>query len=121
GGPGGGADPTKDTILSATGDVAHQRTVVVVGSGDSSWPEGAKTNIVTPFVPVSGLTFDVESAAGFAVGDGVIVHHPSTAAWITAVEGGGTGKDPPWSPGQVEIVFHRRIARLSGNTVTLDA
>jgi hypothetical protein len=120
-GSGAGADPMKDTILHPIGDVPHQRTPIIVGNNDTGWPEGAKTNISTAFVPVSGMTFDVESAAGLAAGDNVIIHHPSTAAWITAVEGGGTGKDPPWSPGQIEIVYNRRIARLAGNTVTLDA
>ena len=121
-GAGPGADPAMDTILFATGDTPHQRTVVTAGSGSGSWPAtNPRTDITTAFVPVSGLSFDVASAAGFAVGDNIVVHHPSTQAWVNAVEGGGTGNDPPWMPGSMDIRYNRRIAAISGNTITLDA
>ncbi len=121
-GSGEGEDPASATILFATGDVPHQRTVVVLGSGSGSWPEaGSRTNITTAFVQVGSRSFEVESAAGLAVGDNIVIHHPSTAAWIQAVEGGGTGKDPPWEPGSMDIRFNRRITAMAGNAVTVDA
>jgi hypothetical protein len=121
-GSGDGADPASATILVGTGDTPHQRTVVVAGSGSGNWAAvDPRSDITTPFVPVSALRFEVASSAGFAVGDHVIIHHPSTAAWVEAVEGGGTGMDPPWEPGKMDIRYNRRIAALSGNTITLDA
>jgi hypothetical protein len=121
-GSGEGEDPASATILFATGEVPHQRTVVVLGSGAGSWPEaGGRTSITTPFVQVGSRSFDLESATGLAVGDNIVVHHPSTAAWIQAVEGGGTGKDPPWAPGSMDIRFNRRITAITGTTVTVDA
>ncbi|HEX6737957.1 MAG TPA: hypothetical protein VF310_06800, partial [Vicinamibacteria bacterium] len=119
-GDGNGSDPATNTILRATGDTPHQRAVVVLGSGSSAWTEATpRTDITTSFVAVGSLSFQVASAAGFAVGDNVIVHHPSTQAWLDAVDRGGT--NPDWTPGMIDITFNRRIRALSGNTVTLDA
>jgi hypothetical protein len=77
--------------------------------------------VVTEFVPVGSLSLDVDGAAGFTPKDEVLVRHPSTQAWIDAVGGGGTGGDAPWRPGQVDIVYYRRVVAVSGATVTLDA
>jgi hypothetical protein len=119
-GAGDGGNAAQDTILRATGDTPHQRAVVVLGSGNSTWTASAtRTNITTAFVPVGSLGFQVASTTGFAVGDNVLVLHPSTQAWIDAVDGGGT--HPRWTPGMVDILYNRRIRALSGNTVTLDA
>jgi hypothetical protein len=121
-GSGDGADPTKDTIIAATGDVPHQRPVIVAGSGMRGWTEGTpRTNVTTPFVQVSALMFDVESAAGFAAGDTVVIRHPSSQAWIDALGGGGVVTSPKWTPGSRDIIYHRVIRAVSGNTVTLDA
>jgi hypothetical protein len=120
-GSGDGADAASNTILRATGDTPHQRPVVVLGSGNANWTEAAaRTNVTTPRVLVSSRSLQVASAAGLAVGDFVVVHHPSSQAWIDAVDGGGTVADPPWSPGQIDIVYYRRITAISGTTLTLD-
>jgi hypothetical protein len=121
-GSGHGADPAKDTILVATGDTPHQRPVVVVGTGVRSWPEGTpKTDITTPFVQVGSLQFEVASAAGFAVGDPVVIRHPSTQAWIDALGGGGVAMEAAWAPGSYDITYLRFIRKISGNTLSLDA
>ena len=122
-GSGQGADPARDTILVATGDTPHQRTVVVLGTG-SGWSvaaAGPRSDVTTPFVQVGAMSLELASAAGFAVGDNVVVHHPSTQAWVDAVEGGGTGMDPPWEPGSMDIRYNRIIRGISGNVITLDA
>jgi hypothetical protein len=117
-GSGKGAD---GTVLRAVGDTPHQRSVVVLGTR-LGWAEiEPRTDIVTSFVPVGSRTFDVADASGFAVGDDVVVRHPSTQAWIDAVDGGGTAPDPAWAPGSMDIPYFRRIAAISGRTVTLDA
>ena len=119
-GDGDGASASTDTILRATGDTPHQRAVVVLGSGNGTWTETTpRTNITTSFVTVGSLSFQVASAAGFAVGDNVVVRHPSTQAWLDAVDRGGT--NPDWTPGMIDIVYNRRIRAISGTTVTLDA
>jgi hypothetical protein len=121
-GSGDGADPATATIIVATGDIPHQRPVIVAGSGSRTWNEGnPRSNISTPFVQVSAMKFDVESAAGFAVGDAVVIRHPSTQAWIDALGGGGVVTMPKWTPGTRDIVYHRFIRAISGNTLTVDA
>ena len=117
----GVGDSTSGTVLRAVGDTPHQRPVIVLGSG-SGWTEvSPRTDITTSFVQVGSRSFQVASTSGFAVGNEVVIHHPSSSAWINAVEGGGTNGEASWSPGSIEIVYHRRIASISGSTVTLDA
>ena len=117
----GVGDSTSGTILRAVGDNPHQRSVVILGSG-SAWSEvSPRTDITTSFVQVGSRSFSVASTSGFAVGNEVVVHHPSTQAWIDAVDGCGCAPDPDWSPGSMDIVYHRRITAISGSTVTLDA
>jgi hypothetical protein len=120
-GSGDGSD-AGSTILRATGDSPHQRPVVAMGSGSSSWTESAtRSNITTSLVTVGSRSFDVASSAAFAVGDTIVVHHPSTQAWINAIDGGGMVAEADWSAGSVEIVYWRRITAIAGNTVTIDA
>ena len=121
-GSGDGSSSSSNTILRATGDTPHQRPVVVLGSGNANWTESsARTSITDPVVRVGARSFTVASASGLAVGDAIVVHHPSTAAWIDAVDGGGTVNDAPWTPGQIDVVYYRRITGISGRTLTVDA
>src|SRR5262249_55775220 len=109
-GSGDGADPTKDTILVAKGDMPHQRTVVIAGSGDSApWKAGPGTNVSDAFVQVGAMSLSVDDPTLFKVGDKVIVLHPSTQAWLAAIGGGGTGNDPPWTPGSTDIPYYRIV------------
>jgi hypothetical protein len=121
-GAGDGSSASSNTILRATGDSPHQRPVVVLGSGSDSWSESSsRTNVTTSFVPVGARSLNVASSSGFAVGNTVVVHHPSTQAWINAVDKGGTVSDPPWQAGQIEIVYWRILTKIAGNTLTFDA
>jgi hypothetical protein len=117
----GAGDDASGTVLRATGDSPHQRPVVAVGTRNSTWTEGTKVNITTSFVPVNAMSFDVASASGFAVGDAVVIHHPSTQAWINAIDGGGMVAEADWAAGSVDILYYRRIRAISGNTLTIDA
>jgi hypothetical protein len=55
------------------------------------------------------------------VGDCLVLHHPSTAAWLEAVRFGETAGDPPWAPGEIDLVFLRTLTRIEGNTIQVDA
>jgi len=112
------------TVLTAVGNTPVQRTVFVAGGGTSAqWKQygSVKTNITSAFVQVGSNQFNVASTTGFAVGDEICVYHPSSAAWITAVGGGGVDTATPWTPGQIDIMFNRTILAISGNTITIDA
>jgi hypothetical protein len=120
---GAGSD-TNGTVFVATGDTPHQRTVLLAGGGiNADWKNlgTLKTNITTPFVQVGSMSFTVASASGFAVGDAIIICHPSTQAWITAVDGGGVDTAVPWSPGSIDIEMNKIITAIHGNTVTIES
>jgi len=112
------------TVLTAVGNTPNQRTVFVAGGGSSAaWKQygSVKTNITSSFVQVGSNQFNVASTSGFSVGDAICIYHPSSAAWIAAVGGGGVDTATPWSPGQIDIQENRSIVSISGNTVTIDA
>ena len=120
---GEGNDPA-GTVLTAVGNTPNQRSVFVAGGGTSAqWKQvgSVKTNITTQFVQVGSNQFNVASTTGFAVGDEICVYHPSSAAWITAVGGGGVDTAAPWTAGQIDIMFNRTILAISGNTISIDA
>ncbi|HEX9297340.1 MAG TPA: hypothetical protein VF881_15970 [Polyangiaceae bacterium] len=116
-------DWSTDTVLLAVGGSQSPR--IVLGSGvDNGWSDevpGSRTNIVTPFVSVGARAFEVADASGLGAGDNVIVVHPVTNAWLTAVHWGDTGSDPPWTVDVGPITYNRRVVAKSGNRITLDA
>ncbi len=121
-GSGDGDDPEVDTILQAVGDDPHQRAVVVLGSGDSTpWDSAPGIDVSDAFVQVGSRSLNVEDASGFAVGDRVVVRHPSTQAWIDALDGGGVISDAPWAPGNIDIVYYRTLTAVDGSELTFDA
>ena len=117
----GAGNSTSGTVLRATGDTPHQRPVIRMGSGTGTWTTSGTTNITDSLVPVNATSFNVASTTGLAVGDNIRIFHPSTSAWINAVDGGGTVNDPSWTAGQIDIEYIRRITAISGTRLTVDA
>jgi hypothetical protein len=122
-GVGDGSDPAANTILQRNG--TSTATVIVAGSGlDHDFrPEvpGARRSITTPRVSVGSRSFNVDDASPFSVGDPIIILHPSTEAWIAAMDHGGVTDANTWAPGSVDIRYHRYITAISGNTIAVDA
>src|SRR6185295_7516721 len=71
------------------------------------------------YVPIGAISFTVDSTAGLAVGDTVVVHRPSTQQWINDM--GMNLLDNPWTPGSKDINMDRTITRIDGNVITVDA
>jgi len=120
---GAGSD-SNGTVFVATDDVPHQRTVVVAGGGKvANWKKSGalQTNIATAFVQVGAMSFNVENALGFAVGDAIVIRHPSTQAWITAVDNGGVDNADPWKPGTIDIEMYKKITAINNNTITIES
>jgi hypothetical protein len=118
----GDAGNALGTTLLAKGDAPHQRTVVIAGSGDGApWKRGASTIVTDDFVQVGAMSVNVQDASIFSVGDKVILNHPSTQAWLNAIDGGGTGNDPAWTPGSTDIPYYRNVVRVNGTRLTFDA
>src|SRR5438876_400780 len=72
-----------------------------------------------PTVAVPAISFTVANASGFAVGDTVIVHRPSTQQWINDM--GMNLLTNPWTPGSKDINMDRTITHIDGNVITIDA
>jgi hypothetical protein len=127
---------TDGTVLLATG--AGQRSLVQLrGTGGFMEVAGSRQAITDDYVPVGARSFSVASASGFAVGDTVIVHRPSTQPWIDFVGmdscttmdtpydkedvNNSTCLDNPWTPGSKDLRFDRIITAIEGNRISVDA
>ena len=112
------------TVLIATG--TEQRTLIAF-EGRSFWQEvgGTRQAIVDDYVPVGAKTFAIADASGFAVGDDILVHRPSTAQWIAAIGMDRIEMSHPevrqWEPGTYDFRFDRTITAIEGNRITIDA
>lgn len=83
----------------------------------------AQTFIADPYVPSGAKTFTVASAKGFAVGDTIEIRRPITAAWVHFMNMDTltrNGRPQTWIRTNTVIPIERRIARISGNKITLD-
>jgi hypothetical protein len=85
--------------------------------------KAAETAIVDAYVPAGARTFTVRDAAGFAVGDTVAIHRPTTPAWLRLMQMDTMkrdGKPQIWIGVARGGVQERKILALSGTTMTLD-
>ena len=110
--------------------------VIVIGAANASattWGantsnETYKVNITTQKVMPGNFSFDVQSAAGYSVGDAVCIKYPSTEQLLAALWYGGNtnwvnGGDASqkWAINNINISFHRYIVKIEGNRITVDA
>lgn len=80
---------------------------------------GTRQALVDDDVPTGAVSFQVEDGSGFAAGDPVIVMQQYTDAW--AEEIGMAAYEPdPWYGSRYTYTFERRVAAVSGNTLTVD-
>jgi hypothetical protein len=122
-GVGDGDSSTSNTILRRTGTSTADVITAGGGANDQFKSEIANTRreITTQRVTVGSRSFAVADASPYAVGDNIIILHPSTSAWITAMNNGGVTDANTWKPGEIDIRYHRYITAISGNTITIDA
>ncbi|MBC8011308.1 MAG: hypothetical protein H7067_14570, partial [Burkholderiales bacterium] len=122
-GSGDGDNPALDTILLRSG--TSTSNVIRMGGGTNdvfrSELSGTRVAITSPRVQVGARSFEVANAGGFAVGQNVVIYHPSTAAWTDAMERGGVTREPYWQPGDHDVRYHRYITAITGSTITVDA
>jgi hypothetical protein len=116
-GSGSGKDGTS---VQLTGS-AH-RFLDMQGEG-SHRATGNTATVSDDYVPSGATTFHVDSTAGFAAGDTVLVSRTATAAWIhfmgmdTLVR---DGQPQTWIAADSVINTDRAIQSINGNQVTLD-
>ncbi|MDB4158048.1 right-handed parallel beta-helix repeat-containing protein [bacterium] len=120
-GSGDGEEATSNTIIKGVGNIPDERTLIRIGtnnkSGFGGQVAGTRQDIVSPYIPAGSRTIEVADASVYNIGDNIIIKHPSTAAWIEAVDNGGVATDTPWEPNTINLVFNRHITNIEGNKI----
>ena len=122
---GHGSEPTSGTVLRGVGT---PRALIQVGPKGVKRKSGGRETypISDVYVPVGARSFTLAHVRDLKPGDDIIVHRPKTQRWICAI---GTDvlpsrKDglatPPWKASGM-LTFERRIVRIDGNRVVVDA
>src|SRR6185312_15681879 len=109
------------TILLAAG---QDRATFIEVAGKNDRKESKEIKITDAYVPVNASTFHVANAGDLKTGDMIVVHRPSTQAWINELgtdHFGGGLTALAWKPGERDIYWDRKIASINGTEVTIDA
>jgi hypothetical protein len=118
-GEGRGNDGT--VIRSATRE--RQGTIIDVGDYEQRMPradrDARRTRIAMDSVPVGAMRIEVESAAGYRVGDTVAIAKGADARWL-GPEGIDTARYG-WTPGEYAMYYERVVRAVSDKMLTLDA
>lgn len=124
------------TILVATG--SKQRSLITIGntkrksrneddeevSSENTSATGIR--ILSNYVPVGSKCFDVENSTHLHIGEAIIIHRPSTQAWIHALHMDQIPLHPgrtivQWTQGSKDLYFSRVITEINGNQIKVDA
>jgi hypothetical protein len=115
----GSGSGTGGTLIRTSG---VSLAVRIAGSGSPATANSV--SITGTYLPSGSQTIPVASAAGFHVGNNVIITRTVTAAWVhfmhmdTLVR---NGVHQTWLAPGTRITTDRTITAISGNTITLDA
>ena len=109
------------TILEATGQ--DRRTLIrITGIDDRTMDK--EVTLSDAYVPVNARTLHIAGSNTFKTGDQVLVHRPSTDAWIRSLGmetfGGGISA-LGWKAGQRDIWWDRKVTAVDKDAITLDA
>ena len=93
--------------------------MIILGSGSGSYgvQSGTSRAITTSYVPSGAVSFAVDSASGYSVGEPIIVQRTPNQFWIDDLTMGQWG----WTPSGYNVEYERTITAISGNTITVDA
>ena len=129
-GKGSEEDSSKNTIILAKGNSPDKRDVIVMGNPECiKWTdkEEQKQHVTTPKINVGDVTFEIENADSYEVGDQIMIYHPCSQGWVEAVKYGGVlapkkgEKDNRWTEGLLPIIYNRYITKIRNNEITIDA
>jgi hypothetical protein len=118
------------TLLLAIG--GNRRPFILFGEDETPTEEipGTRQMVTDSYVPWSALTFSVEDAGGFQLGDRVEIFRPGTEAWIRSIgmdriakvhSGWPNRRLNQWQPEEYDFVLERTIVAVEGNEITIDA
>lgn len=123
-GVGDGSDPATNTILLSTDTNAIDILIAGNGTNWKRWRDsvpGTKQNILNECLTIGSHWIELSDASGYAPGLPVVIHHPSTAAWLASVNYGDPDTNLPWMPNEIDLVCRRKVAAVNGNFIQLDA
>jgi len=109
------------TVLLGTGK-SRATLIQIVGKKDLK--KSKEIKITDDYVSVNAFTFHVANAGDLKAGDMIMVHRPSTQAWISKLGTDHFGGDLTalaWKPGERDINWDRTITAVNGNEITIDA
>lgn len=81
---------------------------------------GTLWNITNNTVNVGERSFDISPGHTLKVGDRIIIEHPCTEKWLTAI-GGGAPEPKQWPVGSVPIRYYRIVTDVEGNKIQINA
>jgi hypothetical protein len=120
---GQGSDGATATVLRGSGNPRALLHLGPKGQRRMGLPHHAITDV---YVPVGARSFTLDSVGDLKVGDDIVVYRPKTQRWICAIgtdvlpsrrDGVAT---PPWKATGA-LTFERRITRIEGKRVIVDA
>lgn len=121
---GSGSAAATGTTIVATG--RDRRALIVVRGDDPPQAAPSRHAIADTYVPCGGDRLALAPDHGLAVGDHVLVEHPSTPEWIAALgmnrfpsRGGGSWLD--WKPGTLDLAWERVVTAVAPEGILLDA
>jgi hypothetical protein len=124
---------TAGVVLRGSGSGAGGTQLVLTGSprqflaihGSGAWQRtGHAATITDAYVPSGAFSFHVDDAAGFAVGDRVLVERPVTSDWIAFMGMDKltlNGNPQTWIKAGTRVSSDRIITAVRGNELTVDA
>ena len=120
---GSGSGGAAASTIRMSGQPHLAIAVRAAGGGETAAPGEAKTSIADAYVPSGAMSFNVASAAGFAVGDTIEIRRPVTAAWVKFMgmdDMVRDGKPQTWIKTGSTTNAERRVAAIDGNRISLD-
>jgi hypothetical protein len=112
---------TEKTTIKLTG--TPHNAITIKPERTSRPTEELRTKIAGDYVPSGSTKLDVEDGSGFAVGDTIEIRKPVTESWIKFMGMDDLvrdGKPQTWLRAGNNLVHERRIAALTGKTITVD-
>lgn len=113
----GAGSGAQGTIINASGGAFFRM------SGSGSHSTSNKVNISGSYLSVGSMQVTVAGAAGFAVGDNILITKPVTAAWIHSLGMDNlvrNGARQTWIGVGSDFTTDRTITAINGNQLTLD-
>jgi len=120
------------SVIIATGTTKYDAVIVdsEAGGGRPRTESNTRAIITDPYVPIGARSFNLDSAAVYAVGDSIMVVRPHTDEWVTYIGMDNISNCVPPAPGRVckhwsmgqnwDLKFERTITAIDGNLVTVD-